>query len=160
MEHLALEASPSLVTARHSSTSCWITLLLIVVLAIIRSMRWRLLVWTAVAIAVAAIIGLGIDVALEGISGAAELAGVIVAFCEVNVLLLAIVAFARERRAPVGQPEPGVQPEASTAKGGLSTGKYRVDVRDSTGVIIGDGNKQNINVRRSLPAADGDRSPG
>lgn len=116
-------------------------------------MRWRLLVWTAVAIAVMAVIGLGIDVALEGITRAAELAGVIVAFCEVGLLLLAVVSLARERRSVRAYPEPNIQPTESAAEGGRQSRKYKVDVRDSTGVMIGDQNKQTINIRRVPPGS-------
>ena len=116
---------------------------------IIYAMRWHRLVWTAAVVAVMAVIGLGIDVAVEGMSAAAELAGIIVAFCELSLLLLAIIAFIRDRRHPGGQPEPNGQAAATNKSGKLSAAKYQVDVRDSTGIIIGERNEQKINIRRS-----------
>jgi hypothetical protein len=55
-------------------------------------MRWRLLTWLALAIGIMVATGLGIDVAVAGMTRASGLAVVIAGFCELCALMLAVAA--------------------------------------------------------------------
>jgi hypothetical protein len=62
------------------------------------SMRGRVLVWIAVAIAVAGLAGLGAYLAIAGLDKASAVAGVVVAFAELTSLALGVYGVTRERR--------------------------------------------------------------
>ena len=118
-------------------------------------MKGRLLVGLAVTIAVAGAIAIGVDAAVAGIDKAAGLAGVIVGFCELAALALGVAGFMADRREGRSKGErPGVGEVAAAATspsapasgapadGPAVQGKYVVDVRDASGVQIGDHNVQ------------------
>jgi hypothetical protein len=105
--------------------------------------------WTALIVGAVTVAGLGVDIAVAGPDKAAVLAGIVVGFCEVVGVVLAVVGWAGERRS--GEPtrlanRDNSVPESQPAAGGR---KYVVDARDATGVQVGDGNTQHVDVRRS-----------
>lgn len=111
--------------------------------------RWRVLMWAAVVIAAVAAAGLGAMVAVAGVDKAAGLAGVIVGFCEVAALLVAVVGWAGDRRAAATD-----RPGAAAAPAGTAvlpppagTAKYVVDASNAQGVQTGDGNTQHNDFR-------------
>jgi len=111
--------------------------------------RWRAVVWVAVALGVAAATSLVVDVALNGTGKASGLAGIIVAFCELGALVLGVTAWAAERRTAAGKSSPGrpgrardpdlEEPRHARPAG---SGKYVVDARGVKGLQVGDGNIQ------------------
>ena len=122
-------------------------------------MKWRVLVRAAVLIAAAAAVMLGVVAVTTGLTAASGLAGVIVGFCELVVVALAVIGWAGERRSATaagkegtstsapsaGRPAPGQGPAS-----GHSGGKYAVTVGgNAQGIMIGDGNVQNVDLRHS-----------
>jgi hypothetical protein len=125
--------------------------------------KWRVITWLAVAIAVAAAIGLGADTAIDGTASAAGLAGVIAGFCELGALTLGVAGWAGQRREPGERPAPGgsLAPERGAEKSEEASatqtdtpGKYVVDARQAQGVQIGDGNVQHNDFRGGLRGLD------
>jgi hypothetical protein len=123
--------------------------------------NWRAVTWLAVAVMVAAAVGLALDAGLAGVTQASGLAGVIVGFCELGALLLAVVSWTAERRRASAEPDPApaaaVTPEPAaatpepappqtappqTATPEAAPAKYVVDLRDAHGVQVGDHNIQ------------------
>jgi|SRR5450755_3855750 hypothetical protein len=121
-------------------------------------MGGRVLVWAAVGLAAAAAAGLAVDVAFEGLEKAAGLAGVVVGFCELGALALAVIGWAAHRRASGDQSASKVTPAqptdgvecVPTTRAGTAESKYAVDIGEAQGVQIGDGNTQS-NDFRDLP---------
>lgn len=113
-------------------------------------MKWRVLVWIAAATAVAAAAGLGVDVAVAGTDKAAGLAGIIVGFCELAAVVLAVVGLTGQRRtteagSQVPRRDPGAKvgdPADSARAPQSEIGKYRVDAHGAEGLQIGDNNTQ------------------
>jgi hypothetical protein len=110
--------------------------------------RWRLLVWLAVAFALAAAAALGADVVVVGPDKAAALAGVIAGFCELGALVLGVVGWMGERRVAGDRSGSGVAyvggkgREGPVADARVSEGMYVVDSRHARGVQVGDHNFQ------------------
>ncbi len=119
-------------------------------------MKGRVLIGLAVTIAVAGAIAIGVDVAVAGIDKAAGLAGVVVGLCELAALVLGVAGFMADRRgesrgetdrqvsgdAAAVAAAPRAPASVSQADGPAVHGKYVVDVRDASGVQIGDNNVQ------------------
>lgn len=118
-----------------------------------------MLVWAAVLIAAAAAAMLGVVAVTAGLAAASGLAGLVVGFCELVAVTLAILGWVGERRSATeaakeepsislpsaGRPAPSRDPAS-----GHSSGKYAVTLGDSNqGTMIGDGNVQNIDLRYS-----------
>ncbi|MGW0197264.1 hypothetical protein [Nonomuraea sp. NPDC003201] len=99
-------------------------------------MKWRVLMWTAVAAGAVVAAGLGAYVAVAGTDKAAGPAGVIAAFCELAALTLAVASWIRQRQAP-GDGDPG--PRTSPGFGAV------VHIQEGKGVQIGDHNEQTNN---------------
>jgi len=116
--------------------------------------RWRVLVWAAVLIAAAAAVALVVVAATAGLTAASGLAGVIVGLCELVAVALAVIGWAGRRRPSAAAGEEGTSTSAPSAgqpdpgqglAAGRSSGKYTVSLGDNAqGVMIGDGNVQNI----------------
>jgi hypothetical protein len=113
-------------------------------------MKWRLVIWAAAVIAVAAAAGLAIDAAVGGADKASGLAGVIAGFCELVASLLGVAAWARTRQgARIGE-----KTRAAASAGRIGThadtgvrtaarsSRYIVDVHGAEGVQVGNGNIQ------------------
>jgi hypothetical protein len=109
-------------------------------------MKWRLLIWAALAMGTAAAVGLGVAVIVVGVNKAAGLAGVMAAFCELGALVLGVVGWVGGR-ATAGRSGPdtssipappvmGDRPVSSTAE------TYAVDARGAKGIQTGEGNIQ------------------
>lgn len=121
--------------------------------------KWRVLVRAAVLIAAAAAVMLGVVTVTAGLTAASGLAGVIVSFCELVAVALAVIGWAGERRSAVGAGKEGISTYAPSAgqpapgqgpASGDTGGKYAVTLGDSAqGIMIGDGNVQNIDLRHS-----------
>lgn len=116
-------------------------------------MRWRVVTWTAVAIAAAAAIGLGVVAGLRGLDKAAGLAGVIVGFCELGALVLGVAAWSAERRGAGREPDPrssrvcdeGQAPPAPPGPpvpAAPRAGKYVISAETIEKSQVGDGNIQ------------------
>ncbi len=119
-------------------------------------MKGHVLIGLAVAIAVAGAIAIGVEVAMAGIDKAAGLAGVIVGFCELAALVLGVAGFMASRRgesrgederqrggeAEAAATAPVTPAPCSPAEGPASQGKYVVDIREASGVQVGDNNVQ------------------
>ncbi|MBZ6230270.1 hypothetical protein [Streptomyces olivaceus] len=116
-------------------------------------MRWRLLFWSAVALGVLAAAALGWVARSDGAQAAASgLGGLLVAFCEIGAVLLAVTAWSAERRRaedsavrqpPDGTGEPAAGPRAgdrdrpAAPSGGFVVNSERIEKSQ-----IGDGNTQ------------------
>ncbi|MFE2192186.1 hypothetical protein ACFXAQ_15320 [Streptomyces olivaceus] len=115
-------------------------------------MRWRVLFWSAVALGVAAATALGWVALDRGAQAASGLAGLLVAFCEIGAVLLAVTAWSAERRRaedgavrrpPDGTGEPAAGPRAgrggrpAAPSGGFVVNSERIEKSQ-----IGDGNTQ------------------
>jgi len=119
-------------------------------------MKWRALVWAAVLIAAAAAVMLGVVAVTAGLAAASGLAGVVAGFCELVAVALAVIGWAGERQSATGSERketnasaPSIrQPAAGQGSAsGHGCAKYAVTLRDSAqGVMIGDGNVQNIDL--------------
>jgi hypothetical protein len=118
----------------------------------------RVLVRAAVVIAAAAAVMLGVVAVTAGLAAASGLAGVIVGFCELAAAALAVIGWAGERRSAASAGKEGRstsgpsagQPAGQGPTSGHSGGKYAVTMRDNAqGIMIGDGNVQNIDLRHS-----------
>jgi hypothetical protein len=114
--------------------------------------RWSVLTWLAVAIALAAAACLAVDIAVAGPGQAAGLAGVIAGFCELAALVLGVAAWAARRQATdnhSGRSASRVAEKdgetAPTAREGAD--KYVVDSRQARGIQVGDGNTQHNDFR-------------
>jgi hypothetical protein len=117
-------------------------------------MRWRVLVWTAVATASAGAIWLVVEIATGGVDKASGLAGVIVGFCELAALVLGVFAYAAERREPGrGADAEPTAPAATAPAAGptkaseAGSAKYAVDARGAHGVQTGERNTQHNQFR-------------
>lgn len=64
--------------------------------------KWRALVWAAVLIATAAAVLLGVVALTAGLAAASGLAGVVVGFCELVAVALAVIGWAGERQSAAG----------------------------------------------------------
>jgi RIP homotypic interaction motif len=137
------------------------------------TVKWRVLTWVAVVVAVAAAADLVADLAVGGPGKASALAGVIAGFCELGALVLGVSAWAGQRRSaseqaseqrePATPHEPeraaperdgaGAAPESAPGPDSAS-GKYVVDARLAQGVQIGDGNTQRNDFRRHDSGTD------
>lgn len=100
-----------------------------------------------------AAVGLAVDVAAAGMEQATGLAGVIVGFCEIGVLVLGVAAWAAERRssplvsaraAATSAPEKGEEGSGADAARGspVGNGKYVIITEKIDRSQIGDGNSQ------------------
>lgn len=107
----------------------------------------------------AAAVGLGVDIVVAGISRAAALAGVIVGFCEIGALLLALAAWVAERRE---RPARGLPPahgptgqEDAAAGPAVTSPKFVVDAGQAGVVQIGDHGIQHVHARSEPGRPDG-----
>jgi hypothetical protein len=122
--------------------------------------KWRVLVWVAVLIATAAAVVLGVVAVEEGLTAASGLAGVIVAFCELAAVVLAVIGWVGKRR-PVSDtrkdetrtrsvPSAGPDDAHKHLADGRGGGKYVVNLGDNAqGTVIGDGNILHNDLRYS-----------
>lgn len=126
-------------------------------------MRWRVLLWAALAIGATAAVVLGVDIVVAGRGAASGLAGIIAAFCELVAVVLLVTSWVGERRSAATRrairdgsvPEPGASaPVDEPVIGGATSpggAKYVVDARGATGVQIGDGGVMHVDARRTPP---------
>ena len=93
--------------------------------------------WFAAVLAAAAAIALAVDIAVEGVDNAAGMAGVLVGFCELGALVLAVAGWASEHRESAS-PEPDADASAveTRDRNGLADRRTRAG-RSESPVFIG-----------------------
>jgi hypothetical protein len=103
------------------------------------------MLWLAAGIAVGAGAGLCAEIAVEGVSQAAGLAGVIAGFCELGALVMGVAGLAGEHRITRGDAErtavaPALETAGKVVEAGAENqaGKYTVDLRQARMVQVGD----------------------